>query len=121
MLQKPEVHVENILKVAEFIENLPTQNETTVFDYNRWGRTPIKAFSMRHVYAEADCGTVACIAGVCGAMWPGVCADESLGLNTVQGRQLFMPKGYSDSDVTSKQAARVLRHLAITGEVDWKV
>lgn len=56
-------------------------------------------------------------------------AGGALGLTAPQRNRLFMaaPLGhkpeypYDVIDPTPKQAAKVLRHLAITGEVNWEI
>lgn len=56
----------------------------------------------------------------------GVGATKILGLDPEQAAELFEPmnNGLDDRDwdaVTPRQAAKVLRHLAKTGEVSWEV
>jgi hypothetical protein len=83
------------------------------------------------------CGTAGCIAGCAVAMqYPyreitesahiAEEAEEILELTCDQAIELFMPSstsviysGPGPYDITPQQAARVLRHLAATGEVDW--
>ena len=110
MLKKPEVHVEKILELANFIEALPPEQ-----------------FDMAHF----ECGTARCIAG-----WAlhldgqDVLAPLSTGSSSTRARDLLGIDGDRASDLffsgidyhpTTKEAARVLRHLAITGEVDWTI
>lgn len=84
-----------------------------------------------------ECGTVACIAGW-SALWQrmdgkgllkqarqGVggdehsVAEEILGLDGDQADDLFLSD--TGSNITPKMAAKVLRNLADTGQVDWTV
>ena len=58
--------------------------------------------------------------------FPGT-ARRLLGITVDQANELFEPMNYTDLDrfkvdwntITPRQAAKVLRHLAKTGEVDW--
>lgn len=85
---------------------------------------------------QYDCGTPACIAGW--ATWldlgkPVVMKDNDilfnardyLDISSGMAWQLFIPEDLPNDlaldDVTQKQAAKVLRHLAATGTVDWSI
>jgi hypothetical protein len=109
------VNVAECLALADFLEKLPINR----FNYNTWG--------------IADCGTTACIAG-----WQIMrsgrklnynvdeMAAADLGLDEQQADTLFNGStfnlcGIARSAITPIHAARVLRHLAATGEVDWSV
>lgn len=57
-------------------------------------------------------------------------AAEALGIGPATAQQLFCPPNPTHSfysthsmirNVTKEQAARCLRHLAVTGEVDWDI
>ncbi len=121
------MHVENILKVADAIEqhSIPDLG----FNMNLW-------FEGDGTYADFSghrCGTVACIGGTAGLVIEGIkdCneidAARILGLGDGDGYddragQLFYPKSIESVDwskITPAQAARTLRHLAATGTVDW--
>ena len=117
---------ERILEIADLIE---TGHERMVFDMEVFGD-------------EHPCGTAACIAGwavarfgenddaeeidhrrpLGDAVFDG--AQSVLGLSFPEAHQLFAPNerrdGVSMSDVTASHAVRTLRHLAETGEVDWR-
>lgn len=97
-----------------------------------------------------DCGTVACIAGWTNAIrknlkqsstitdfndeygaadWLGISSHENAEGDS-QANQLFYARNHPLyiehgslmwKDITADQAVRTLRHLAVTGEVDWTV
>lgn len=83
---------------------------------------------------EGHCGSVACIAGWTvghfhpdGILFPFEISQQAawlLGLDNIQKIKLFTP-GVPESNefdpykASAKQAAKVVRHLAETGEVDW--
>lgn len=75
------------------------------------------------------CGTVACIAGWAVHTFPPddryatawTAARDQLGLTTFQADQLFEPSvDAAYEKATPEIAAKVLRHLAETGEVEWE-
>lgn len=74
-----------------------------------------------------ECNTVACIAGwTCAAFasrGPSFTADDRatpiLALSAEEASRLFYPWGHFDASPI--QAARVLRHAAKTGVIDWSV
>ena len=93
-------------------------------------------FNMRFISSEtADCRTVACIAGWTiarlgnsqDAYNPNTgfrsdfdLAAELLGMDSDDAMRLFaIPDHEWEEPTTATQAARVLRHLAATGEIDW--
>jgi|KBSMisStaDraftv2_1062788.scaffolds.fasta_scaffold1506807_1 hypothetical protein len=93
---------QNILKMAEFFENLPPEkyNQNDFLDGH--GRRCICGwvnFKTSHPL-PAD----------------RFHAADYLGISIDQSLALF---GARRDDPTPKQAARVLRHLAVTGEVNW--
>lgn len=115
---------ERILDLADIIEN---------------DRLPLVEFNMMNWALQRsdihpECGTAACIAGYavcaahgnkwakeraerkCGAFIPRV-AQRILGLGNVQATNLFHGSTTRDRSL----AARVLRHLAKTGKVDWSI
>lgn len=104
----------------------------------------ILGFNMNYEYATLDdpscdksdhgCGTVACILGWTVHLFckrPTLCqlqdrhlAASLLAINEDKAYHLFYPSqryGVKYSEVTPQKAARVLRHLAETGKVDWSV
>ena len=119
---------ERILEIADLIE---TGHERMVFDMTEWGE-------------EHPCGTAACIAGwtVARFGWNGRAmkidhrrplgggrdvfdgALSVLGLSFPEAPRLLAPNegrdGVSMTEVTAPHAVRTLRHLAKTGEVDWR-
>ena len=103
---------ERVLELADWIEKLPPED----FDMTTW----------RH-----GCQSPACIAGHAFALFePKLFANtigseysrakSALGLNRRRAADLFTPDGLMDR-TTNIQAARVLRHLAETGVVDWTI
>ena len=117
---------ERILEIADLIE---AGHKGMVFDMSTYGH--------RH-----PCGTAACIAGWTVARFdttgqatridhrrPLVAdnvlgwARDALGLEHERACDLFIPTGYEHGvgvfDITASHAVRALRHLAVTGEVDW--
>lgn len=81
---------------------------------------------------SSPCGTVCCIGGHCHLMfgeynahtlnWTNN-ARKHIGLSLEDANALFMPHNWhSDKSLSDRpRAARVLRHLAATGKVDWSV
>lgn len=104
------------------------------FNMNQWFKhfgpaakaNPDMAKLFQH--GPPKCDTVACMGGHCNILWGnGSLQDEqgaaaSLGLDYADANRLFYPNtvrlGKWD-DITPKKAARVLRHLVKTGEIDW--
>jgi hypothetical protein len=113
---------EHLMFLANFLDTLPAKQ----FDLADWTR-------------EAECGTVACIDGWACVLFQGKSWDETniredaerralLGLRDIhQAHQLFIPGqllagiGRLAGSISPSEAARVLRHLAATGEVDWSI
>ena len=120
---------ERILALAETIEHAPK------------GRVlqDIQGFDMTDF--THHCGTPACIAGW--SIWEffgrsdenldelvqasnktySAIACEYLGIPGEQGEILFFPEGFDKpwNEITQQEAARVLRNLAETGQVDWSI
>lgn len=46
-------------------------------------------------------------------------ARKLVGLDQIEGNALFEPAGLDFRSITPQQAARVVRHLIATGNVDW--
>lgn len=91
---------------------------------------PDTEFDMADWIEHRDCGTTACIAGHAALLadpdvrWPEVegTAEAWLGVDRVQSMELFTPLPVDPwSKITASMAARVVRHLAKTGKVDWSV
>lgn len=133
------MNVDNILKVADAIENQTIKHVS---------------FDMREVSDFNACGSRACIAGYALAIERGEFigisqfspsynlevreaareAGAYLGLSDTEYNPLFFPDSFGGPDGTGwfdgyfslgpirkEQAVKVLRHLASTGEVDWTV
>jgi hypothetical protein len=125
---------ENILKVADAIENATLAKEHGI------------GFNMVSFYddesgvgfdhTEYKCYTVACIAGWAAIMSGGhetvrsptpsdisKEAQNYLGLSLCEADDLFCASGtrVDMDDITSQDAVKVLRHLAETGDVDWTI
>lgn len=112
------MNVENILKVADAIEN----HEIADLGFNM---AVIKAPSRNEVpdMSGHDCGTVACIAGWTHTLFPAHSGDAgfSLGLADDVAESLFLPSGWLSNTITPQKAAKVLRNLTETGVVNWDV
>lgn len=107
-----------ILELANFIEHCELE------------------FDMSTPWAAPDCGTAGCILGHAALLWPDVVSERQDGVfscddtclsQKVEIKELTIAKlCYPSSAVcdydgaTAEDAADVLRHLAETGEVDWK-
>ena len=96
MLQKPNVNISRLMELADIIE----------------GSTDYDQSDLNH-----------CICGKACKKWawgwsPISMAKgaEILGLSEAQGRELF-----GNTPTTPAKTARVLRHLAVTGEVEWEL
>lgn len=114
------MNINNINRLADVIE---VQEHTN--------REAASGFAMNVFFHT--CGTPACIAGwadyLSGAEWYGDArtdeveerAAEWLDLESDQAYSLFWAGNLDLRLITPKQAAAVLRHLAVTGNVDWSV
>ena len=140
------LNVGRLHEFAGIIESLPEGQ----FDMGLWGEgTAEEAIAHIHTHAAVpECGTPACIAGWAAVLYAGDADEESidnlgaayrihdagagaLGLVGASTRppegprtmadELFTPQTLRLSAVTQHDAARVLRHLADTGRVDWSV
>ncbi len=100
MLQKPDVHTAEILELANFIDNLEPER----FDMGTWGTVE---------EPRCICGWYQQLHGhVNKSDWMG--AGKALGLSEHTAHKLFH---YGTGSMNNKEAARVLRHLAVTGEL----
>ena len=132
-----DMNVERINALADAIE----KHDAPLEDFG---------FNMISIHADIDycggvkdhsghgCGTIACMAGWTNAI-RGVdpysggifSAGAWLGLSEAESRRLFAPATPSGErsfevefeweDITQEHAVRVLRHLAATGTIDWRV
>ena len=104
MLYKPDVHTKEILDLATFIEELPEgryhQNEFLDRDGCRCICGWINYLNC-HMPANRDA------------------AADYLGINYEQATTLFASHVFQYGEPSTKLVARVLRHLAATGEVNW--
>jgi hypothetical protein len=131
MLKRPEntVNVDVVLALADYIEALPTKNDVESMGIFPASKTPVNFFSMRIGKRQYECGTIGCIKGILHTLYDietnGYLnhGDEAkfLGVTENQATSLFCPLGWEKSEYTSGEAAQVLRHLALTGEVDWSI
>jgi hypothetical protein len=103
----------DLLDFADFMEQLTPE----LYDQITWG-----------YYPAYDCQTPACICGWY-ARSHGIDQDKvaaAMGLNHRQEELLFRATGARTKDengslrTSTTQAARVIRHLALTGEVNWE-
>jgi hypothetical protein len=99
MLQKPDVHTAEILELADFIDGL----EPEQFDMGTFGTLEEPRCICgwyQHIHGHINKSDWTAVAG-------------KLGLNDHMAHRLF----HYGSGMDNKQAARVLRHLAVTGEL----
>jgi hypothetical protein len=133
MLKRPEseLNVQAILELADFIEKLPDHHLRNIGDARQeYTHKKVNAFNMGIVATKVrGCGTVCCITGTAEVLfkesldedYDGDSVQEYLGLTDEQADELFMPDGYTMNIYKSEDAAKVLRHLALTNEVDWSI
>lgn len=122
---------ERILQLADEIEAMPYKNLTGFADSGWIGSNEQPTgFNMK----SFGCGTAACIGGHAAYRQrqedPGTrynpnglsgMASKWLGIDPQLGDRLYYPAVDDYDSITPKQAARVLRHLAETGKVDWSI
>jgi hypothetical protein len=126
------MNIDNILRLAGYLDALH-EAAPARFNMNQW-------------YAEHPCGTIGCIAGHAmvlldprGAQWDwrpteaarhlGIVDESAYFYGGELASKLFAPNeeeliidcGLDYHRVRANHAAKVLRHLAATGEVDWSV
>src|SRR6516162_6340150 len=97
MLLKPDVNVSRISELADLIEQSTDYNQNDI----------------HHCICGMACKTWASFYESVPTVKRGA---ELLGIKRELADQLFAPK-----DTTPQRTARVLRHLAVTGEVNWMV
>lgn len=136
------MNTDKIIQLAEALERYEREGVFAVwglgFDLSQWIHTfddQDRRDDKKHDVLFNGCGSVACIAGWAIALEqqaipnlkedPFVKATAILGLPSARASKLFAPEcGDADGGyytATPVEAARVLRHLAKTGEVDWSV
>ena len=139
------LNVDRLRELADFIGALPTGQ----FDMDHWGNnTAIEAVQHIYEHGTVACDTPACIGGWAAVLYGGDAIEDIVGtLGGVYGLQdiaaaalgltgtsirslagphtlgddLFAPGVVQLATVTQHDAARVLRHLADTGRVDWSI
>ena len=142
------MNVERINQLADDLDKVQAVNASQ-FNMSNWGYAMfegISAFdSMESPTISTDdlirqCGSAGCLAGWTALLYgqplnannPQVFASQYLELNEVVTDELFTPKEHNEDedddanfgsliygDITAGRAAKVLRHLAATGDVDW--
>lgn len=124
------MNIERLEIIAEWLEAGAPHRDGQGFNMETWSKKD-------HTdYAGAKCGTVMCIGGAANQFFgegtaglamvdePGV-GIEILGLTRKQTVALFYPyvlgalSSRNWSSITPQHAARVIRHLIATDEVDW--
>ena len=125
------MNVDNILKVADAIEHHSVPDMVFHMNYEFTKSPVVESADMKaRGIGVRDCGAAACIIGWTNTVLPSSGpigsfsrASQALGLDYDTAESLFYPENYrfSYDDVTSEQAASVLRKLASTGSVDWDV
>lgn len=130
------MNIANILKLADFLDMASPEPE-----FNNHLGEYVYTFANGEGYSMGiwdsegrTCNTVGCIGG-----WAAAFAKEDgdyslsrrsaaqnwLGITLIQDTALFTPMGWHSpehaKEYTPQRAARVLRHLAATGNVDWSV
>ena len=137
------MNVDKINKLARFLRRMQVRNPGA-FNMGEWGNDWLLDGDMLEQHYDDDqAGMLECTSPMCVAGWAVYLdktawesflggndvisnwARESLGLGVIRGQMLFipaaddMPDGLYAYQATPIQAARVLEHLALTGEVDW--
>jgi hypothetical protein len=137
----PTLNVERLNELADFIDG----TKRIQWDSNNGNpvcaavRKPHKWFNMSTWFRKVtrknragetvDCGTVGCIAGWANTLYgngaPGQWQErgrELLGLTYDQADELFFARDIKRKSLLSPhRAAKVLRRLAKTGQVNWRV
>lgn len=117
------MNVDKLTEIAEWLEaGAPERKGVTGFD-------------MEQFVQDRGCGTACCIAGAAVQFErripyanqheaycdgdPEDFAVHILGLTSDQGDALFYGRGVEIEDIDAAWAARCVRKLVVTGEVDW--
>jgi hypothetical protein len=105
-----------VLELAAHIEAAPHRKDRDIRFGTTGDRLQPTHFNMRHWH----CGTCACIGGHAEAMFG---HPDALELDSDQEDELFYPSNppLKYDEIQPADAAKVLRHLAETGEVDWSI
>lgn len=125
-----------ILKLAKLLDKVDEYNPK-LFNMGKWGADeggPAYTSNDPDKPHDLKCSSAGCIAGwavsffaskdaIEELFWrdqrPDVLGAEILDLDRYQRDDLFEPEDSFYYRATAGQAAKVLRHLASTGEVDW--
>jgi hypothetical protein len=99
MLQKPDVHTEKMLELATFLENLEPER-FSMGSWGQWEEPRCICGWYQHLHGHIDKEN-----------WRH--AADGMGLDHQKAHYLFTHGSFS----TPQQAAKALRHLAVTGEV----
>ena len=132
------MNVENINKLADALEEVQVVSPA-LFNMGAWGENmdiPINKRGRPGISRIEDCQTVGCIGGWTRFLfaefgnifkWPGKFADEFLGLDENEHKQLLLPGPDTlqhfgrvhYKDITIPMVVKVLRNFAATGFVNW--
>lgn len=122
------MNVENILKVAEVLESDAAEDHFAMSSVLSWAGKfeDISSKPVREILH--NCGTTACILGWTVALadtetpYSGTMDDEIASKFFDMDQDELYPLFYAEDAMSirdPKAAARVVRHLAATGKVDW--
>ena len=142
------MNAERINQLADDLDKVQAINPNG-FNLNVWGYGMLRSIpafdSMENSTLSTDdrieqCGTAGCIAGWTALLYgelrhaehPSSFAHGYLALNEYEAHDLFAPTEYDEDEsddcnsnrviyaqINAGMAAKVLRHLANTGDVDW--
>jgi hypothetical protein len=100
MLHRPDAHVERLLKLADFLDELEPQR----FSMRQWGKTQ---------EPRCICGWFMHNAGLNEDSW--ITAGKLLGMDE-DTATLFFQQPLRRNEISNHDAAKALRHFAVTGE-----
>ncbi len=140
MNSNPNRNIERLEHIAQWLEDdakhvqkIGNEEVVTTFWMDVWNE-PLE-WSDKEAIKELDwtpgeCGAAMCIGGAAEQFFNKKeegfkDAKELLGLEIYQGQMLFYPWDFFsnlfDEPITPQMAAKVIRHLISTGEVDWSI
>lgn len=125
------LNADRLLTLADEIEKMHKGNwnfDVPGFDMKTWNEVLYKTDETTG--RRTKCGTVGCIGGMAECLWPTVGPAEYASAFAILGDEgdredyttlhhLFHPNRADAWEASGLQAARVIRHLVKTGEVDW--
>ena len=143
--QTPKINTQRILKLADLMDKIADLRPAS-FNQTNYGMDLVERLTTARPshelpaldWSETECGANACIAGWAVVLsgtqrklrqYQDVRRDQPsipeyarilLGLTDDQAHELFTAIPYANYTPTAGDAARVLRHLASTGEADWQ-